>query len=82
MRNKAYRYHQNKTHNDRYTRHKGNRQFMTNNKGIWNRYSKNITWNRHDSKQMEDLKQQIEEHNEEATHKIDGKKLPKYRTYE
>lgn len=82
MRDKSYRYYQNKSHNDRPIRHKGGRQYRTNNKASWDRYSKSIEWSHSDSKQMEDLKQQIEEHNKEATHKIDGKKLPKYRTYE
>ena len=63
MRDKAYRYHQNKTHNDQYPKdkhHRDGRQYMTNNRTSWGRYNKPITWSHSDSKQMEDLKQQIE----------------------
>lgn len=85
MRNKAYRYHQNRTHNNRPASHhlrRGGRFFKTNYKKSWLPYSKNIEWNTHDTKQMENLKQQIDEQNGESYHGLDGKKLPKYRTYE
>ena len=85
MRNKAYRYYQNKKHGyDRYPHNKhrrGGRWRKTNYKKSWDRYSKNIVWSNHDLRQMVDIRDQIKEENGDKTisRNIDGygKRIPR-----
>lgn len=83
MRNKAYRYYQNKKHNDR-TASNGSHCGSTYHRTVKrinrpHQPSEGINWKTQDLKSIDELKSQIEESNgKEKYHKPIGRNFPKY----
>lgn len=83
MRDKAYRYHQNKTHNDRTASDKRRRCHHTYKKTVKrikrpNGKTEGIVWKAQDIKNIEKLQSQIEESNNDRIRKPVARQFPKY----
>ena len=80
MRDRAYRYHQNKTHNDHNDQHCGSPYFKTRKKnrpGGGYTYT-NIEWTKRDERQISKFETDIAENNGTKYHKKHARQISRY----